>query len=310
MRFISPRTDFAFKKIFGSENSHDILISFLNAILYEGQPRITDLEIINPLAAGQVAGMKDSYLDVQAILDNHTKVIIEMQVVHTPNFAERIVYNLGKSYGNQLNKGETYRDLKPVIALTITDFMMDKNNPEVISSYVLTEEKRGEKYLVETLKLVLVELPKFRKGLEQLETITDQWIYFLKNADSLETVPTNLQRTKVIEKALDIANRINMTKEELENIEKAEMFILDQQLSLEVAKAEAEAKGEAKGRAEGRAEGQLLLITQLVKHRYGDVSPQIVSQISSLSSDELSNLATNLLVFTHIDELINWLSSR
>ncbi|MGL4378508.1 MAG: PD-(D/E)XK nuclease family transposase, partial [Microcoleaceae cyanobacterium] len=48
MRFINPKTDFAFKKIFGSEQSKDILISFLNGMLYEGKSVILDLEIVNP----------------------------------------------------------------------------------------------------------------------------------------------------------------------------------------------------------------------------------------------------------------------
>jgi hypothetical protein len=51
MIFINPKTDFAFKKIFGSEQSHDILISFLNGILYDGEPVIADLEILNPYQA-------------------------------------------------------------------------------------------------------------------------------------------------------------------------------------------------------------------------------------------------------------------
>ncbi|MFN5137181.1 MAG: PD-(D/E)XK nuclease family transposase, partial [Pseudanabaena sp.] len=48
MRFINPKTDYAFKKIFGSEQSHDILISFLNAMLYEGNDTIIEIEILNP----------------------------------------------------------------------------------------------------------------------------------------------------------------------------------------------------------------------------------------------------------------------
>jgi predicted transposase/invertase (TIGR01784 family) len=51
MRYINPKTDFAFKKIFGSEESKEILISFLNAIIYENQEIIEDLEIIDPYQA-------------------------------------------------------------------------------------------------------------------------------------------------------------------------------------------------------------------------------------------------------------------
>jgi predicted transposase/invertase (TIGR01784 family) len=68
MNFIDPRTDFAFKKIFASPESKHILISFLNALIYEGQAIIEDLEIIDPYLAAQIFGIKDSYLDVKAKL--------------------------------------------------------------------------------------------------------------------------------------------------------------------------------------------------------------------------------------------------
>ena len=92
MRFINPKTDYAFKKIFGSEQSHDILISFLNAILYDGKPVIQDLEILNPYLAPKIRGVKQTYLDVKATLDNETTVIIEMQVLNIEGFEKRILY--------------------------------------------------------------------------------------------------------------------------------------------------------------------------------------------------------------------------
>jgi predicted transposase/invertase (TIGR01784 family) len=57
--YINPKTDFAFKKIFGSKKSKDILISFLNAILYEGKDIILDVEIIDPYQAPRIKGIKE-----------------------------------------------------------------------------------------------------------------------------------------------------------------------------------------------------------------------------------------------------------
>ncbi len=82
MRFINPKTDFAFKKIFGSNQSKPILISSLNAMIYDGNPTITDLEIIDPYLASRVQYLKDSYLDVKARLTGGATVIIEMQVLN------------------------------------------------------------------------------------------------------------------------------------------------------------------------------------------------------------------------------------
>ncbi|MGB3513343.1 MAG: PD-(D/E)XK nuclease family transposase [Microcoleaceae cyanobacterium] len=77
MRFINPKTDYAFKKIFSSAQSKHILISFLNALFSEGQNTICDLEFIDTYEAGLVAILKDSYLDVRAKLDNGSTVIYE-----------------------------------------------------------------------------------------------------------------------------------------------------------------------------------------------------------------------------------------
>ena len=76
MIFISQKIDFAFKKIFGSTYSKDILISFLNALIYSGKLIIQDLEIIDPYTPGDVIILKDIYLDVKALLNNGSNVII------------------------------------------------------------------------------------------------------------------------------------------------------------------------------------------------------------------------------------------
>ncbi len=53
MKFIDPRIDFAFKKIFGSEDAKDILISFLESLLgLEGDKRLKSITIINPYFPG------------------------------------------------------------------------------------------------------------------------------------------------------------------------------------------------------------------------------------------------------------------
>ena len=142
MIFINPKIDFAFKKIFGSEDSKDILISFLNALIYDSQPVITDLEILNPYVAPKIRGLKDSYLDIKAkIIDIATgdrrTVIIEMQVLNVEGFEKRILYNAAKSYSTQLISGQGYSLLNPVIALTITDFVMFSELSNVISRFVL-----------------------------------------------------------------------------------------------------------------------------------------------------------------------------
>lgn len=244
MTFINPKTDYAFKKIFGSSESQHILISFLNAMIYDGNPTIADLEIINPNLPPRVEGLKDTYLDVKAKLADGTLVIIEMQVLNVESFGKRVLYNAAKTYALQLQKGEGYRMLRPVIALTLTDFEMFKNSDRLISRFVYKEETTNLKYTDNNIELIFVELPKFTKQVDQLETLADKWIYFMKYARTITDVPEIMDSVPEIHQAFDIANQVNLSPEELEDIERREMFIYDQQGA--ILKAAQEARQEEK----------------------------------------------------------------
>ena len=225
MIFINPKTDFAFKKIFGSQESKPILIHFLNAILYQEQPIIADLEILDPYQAPRIKGIKDTYLDVKARLTNDKTVIIEMQVLNLEGFEKRILYNAAKAFSIQLAIGEDYTLLNPVIALTITDFKMFEGK-KVISRYVLKERESLTEYS-DDIELVFAELPKFTKELPDLETVTDKWLYFLRHARDLTEVPPNMQQIPALEHAFTMANQAALTSEELDALEKREIFLHD-----------------------------------------------------------------------------------
>jgi len=302
MRFISPKTDFAFKKIFGSTDSKDILISFLNAILYRGEPTIKDLEIINPYSASRVTGLKDTYLDVKAKITGDKTVIIEMQVLNVAAFDKRVLYNAAKTYATQLKSGEGYWKLKPVIALTITDFVMFENTDRVISHFVFKENEDLFDYPNHELELFFVELPKFHKELDDLETLTEKWIYFMKNTNQLEAVPETMEIVPEIGKALRIANQANLTPEELEDLEKREMFLEDQQGAI--------IKGRQEGKQEGIKEGKLELVVRLLERRVGEILPDIESRIRRLSIEQLENLGEAVLDFTSASDLTDWLQGQ
>jgi len=239
MRFINPKTDYAFKKIFGSAESKGILISFLNALVYDGNPTIQDLEIINPNLQPKLEGLKDTYLDVRATLNDGTLVIIEMQVLNVQSFGKRVLFNAAKTYAFQLQAGEGYRMLKPVIALTIADFVMFPNRDRLISHFVYREKSEGWPYPDNDIELVFVELPKFTKQLDRLETIADKWIYFIKFARSLTAIPENMDNIPELHKAFEIANQADLTPVELEELERREMFIYDQQGAVNLGREQA-----------------------------------------------------------------------
>ena len=308
MRFINPKTDYAFKKIFGSEQSHDILISFLNALIYDSQPVITDLEILNPYVAPKIRGLKDSYLDIKAkIIDIATgdrrTVIIEMQVLNVEGFEKRILYNAAKSYSTQLISGQGYSLLNPVIALTITDFVMFSELSNVISRFVLKEKDFLIDYPIYDIELIFVELPKFDKELIELETIVDKWLYFLNKARSLSDVPTKMATVPEIKKAFYIANQANLTLEELDDQEHSEIFFQDQRGAI----TKALNQGLQEGIQQGLQQQANALVLRLLSRRFGEISSDRLAQLNERSALDLENLAEALLDFNDILDLDRWL---
>ena len=250
MKFLNIKTDYAFKKVFGSNNSKEILKSFLNSTLELPYP-IEDLTIVDPYNVPKLQGMKDTTVDVKATLEDNSKVIIEMQILNHDGFESRILYNTAKNYADQLDKGQKYNLLNPVIALTIVNFKMFKFD-KYKSIFKLIEKDNFTEYK-DDIQLQFIELPKFNKTIEECTTIEDKWIYFIKNAQDLVVAPAFKDQN--LKQAVDIANTASMTKEELELQFKREEFIFMQKSSIEKAKREGREEGIAKGLEQGIEQG-------------------------------------------------------
>ena len=306
MKFINPKVDYAFKKIFGSHQSEKILISFLNAIIYDGEKIIDSLTIVNPFNPGQIISFKDTYLDVKAVLVDGSIVVIEMQVARMTAFNKRVAYNLAKAYANQLDKGEKYPLLNPAIAVTITDFILFKKTDDPINKFVFQEETKKLECLEKELRLIFVELPKFQKTLSELKNLTDKWIYFLKEAASLDGIPESLGEVVEIEQALNIANFINMSPEELEVVENRGIAMQDERGRI----AYAEQLGVVKGETKGRLSQTIALVKLLITQRFGEPSVGMSNQIADLPIVDLEDLVKVFLSFNRMADLESWLQER
>ncbi|GGA23448.1 hypothetical protein CYANOKiyG1_38690 [Okeania sp. KiyG1] len=115
--------------------------------------------------------------------------------------------------------------LNPIIAVTITDFLMFKENQKVINRFVYKEETDNFVYKGAELKFVFLELPKFNKKLEELESLADKWIYFLKETAKLEIIPEPLGEVPEIKRALNIANQANFNRQELDSFERRAIML-------------------------------------------------------------------------------------
>ena len=280
MQFINPTTDFAFKKIFGSPESADILLSFLNAVLgFQSPYRIAQVTIQDPYLAPKIKGMKDSFVDVRATDEQGKHYIIEMQVLPVKSFEQRVLYNACKKYAGQIGSGDDYRLLNDVIALTITDFIMFEHT-EMVSKFKLRDES-GRDYN-DDLELIFVELPKFQKNEAELTDILDKWCYFLRYARKLNNIPVTLGQEGAIEHAFNIANRAQMSEDELELQERREMFIQDQRGMIEKASEDGQARGEAIG-ARKKA------LSAATNFKALGLSNEQIALALGLSSEEVAN---------------------
>ena len=182
--------------------------------------------------------------------------------------------------------------------MTITDFEMFEKNLDVVNYFSFLNKKKLVEYTSEEMQLIFVELPKFKKSLEELETLVDKWIYFIKETDSLEVIPESLGEVSAIEKALNIANEINLSPEELELLEQRAIMAQDESGKILFAEEK------------GRIEEAIALIIRLLKKRFGEVPENLKNQLSDLSLEELENLSEEIFDFNNFEDVSNWLANK
>ncbi|HIJ83698.1 MAG: hypothetical protein HW380_1837 [Magnetococcales bacterium] len=299
MRFLNPKTDFAFKKIFGSIESPDILVSFLNAILALHPPhQITDVQIMDPYLAPKIKGMKDTYLDVRVKDQSERNYIIEMQVLNVAGFEKRVLYNACKTFAGQIQQGEPYYLLTNVVAVTITDFVMFEELGNPTNRFMLRSTECTDVCL-DDLELVFAELPKFTKGEGHLENQVDKWFYFLKHAGVLQAIPKALADEPAILKAFAIANKAALTPEELEDQERRELFIQDQRGALIFAEQRGEQKGIEKGieigELRGIFTGKAGTLLRLIQRRFGQPPAWVHDRLADAGLETLDTWTDHIL---------------
>ncbi|TAD96498.1 MAG: Rpn family recombination-promoting nuclease/putative transposase [Bacteroidetes bacterium] len=226
MQFADIKNDIAFRKIFGNENKKEILISFLNAVLkLEGNQQISWVEILNPYQVPIVLGAKSTILDVKAKDKAGKEYIVEMQVTEKIGFAKRVVYYTSKSYSSQLNVGEAYGKLKPTIFIGILNFEFLESESYLSRHLILDADTQEHK--LKDLDFNFIELPKFNKKEEELKTLVEKWVFFIKNAENLTVLPQNLD-DEGLKSAYTEADRHLWTKKELAAYEYAQMRETDE----------------------------------------------------------------------------------
>ena len=259
MKFVDPKNDFAFKKIFGDETKTEILISLLNAILdFKDNKIIVSIEILNPFQVPKIEDLKNTILDIRAKNQDGEEFIVEMQKKDLSNFEKRSLYYTSKAYVTQLDKKEDYSTLNKVYFIGILNFNMFKDdttdstqhNDDYISRHLILN-KKTLKQEIEDFEFTFVELKKFKKELNQLDTILDKWVYFIKNANDLTMIPAEYETLEEFKEAFIVANQLNWDKDEMEVYDYVKRNEMDDINALKTA----EKKGIEQGIKQGIEQG-------------------------------------------------------
>jgi len=249
---INPRVDFAFKKLFGTEENKDILISLINSIISE-QDKVTDLMLKNPYNPKDFGKDKLSIMDIKAQAQNGKWFNIEMQIIDQEYFAQRALYYWARLYTGQLSAGVNYDALKKTIGISILNFNC-LDEPSYHNIYKLKNIDNGNEFLGHQ-EIHFIELDKYD---ENLSTVLDRWVNFLKKAGKYENdkLPAELKDIPTIKKAMEVLESMNFNEDECEVYEARLKWLRDEEMAIMTA--------EKRGREEGSAE-VLSIATALIK---------------------------------------------
>ena len=255
-KYISLLTDFGFKRIFGTDLNKDLLIGFLNA-LFEGSHVITDVKYLNTEHLGDIHSERKAIFDVYCETENGEKFIVEMQNAFQEFFKDRSLFYSTFPIREQGSKGSDWDfHLNHVYTIALLNF--DMRDPafdsDQLSHTVKLCDTCTHKVFYDKLDFIYVEIVKFNKSVDELDTTLDKWLYVLKNLSRLDRQPQSL-RDKVFDRLFTQAEIATFNPQELREYEDSRKAYRDLKNSLDTAMREGIEKGMKKGLEKGRAEG-------------------------------------------------------
>ena len=255
-RYVNPYTDFGFKKLFGCDANKDLLISFLNALLHEEQC-VVDVTYLPNEHIGDFELDRKSIFDVYCRNDRGEHFIVEMQKAEQKFFKDRSVFYATFPIREQARRGDWDYSLKAVYTVGVLNFVFDedRDDKEYFHHEVKLMDVNRKEVFYDKLTFIYLEMPKFNKTENELETLFDKWMFVLKNLSRLTDRPVALQE-RVFERVFRVAEIAKLDKKDLAAYEESLKVFRDLNNVIRTAEWKGEAKGHAKGLAEGIAKGK------------------------------------------------------
>ena len=214
-RFIDPRVDWAFKRIFGSEDTKECLITFLNG-LFEDELVIKDVTFAKTEKLGLRPDDRGVVFDVYCITNEGKHVIVEMQKKEQEYFADRALYYTARAIVQQGVRGIWDYHLAPVYTVCFMDFVSSSPILKKFRTDLVLTDLQTRQLVSDRMRIVYLQLPLFDKHTEaECMDIFDCWIYIMKNMNMFEQMPFS-EKYPVFRKLAEIGDLRKLSREELE----------------------------------------------------------------------------------------------
>jgi predicted transposase/invertase (TIGR01784 family) len=238
-KYINPFTDYGFKKLFGEELNKDLLLDFLNELLKEEQGQITNLTYLKTEQLGATEIDRKAIFDLYCENEKGEKFIVELQKTKQNFFKDRTVYYSTFPIREQAKRADWDYELKAVYTIAILDFVFDsdKDEPTKFRYDVKLTDIDTNKVFYDKLTFIYLEMPKFNKSVDELDTRFDKWLYVLRNLNKLDRIPDKL-REQIFDKLFETAEIARFTPDQVRSYEDSLKYYRDLRNSLETAKDE------------------------------------------------------------------------
>jgi len=256
---LNPLNDYLFLKVMGEKGSETQLLGFLNAVLGRTENnKFLSVEIIeNKTLSAESIRAKTCILDVRAMLQDGTRVNIEVQLRNFNDFDRRSLFYWGKEYTKSIKSGQDYIYLPTVININIIDFeFLETNNFHTV--FHIREDSESNIVLTETLEIHFINMVKWRKcgKIDIINEPLHRWLTWLDMNSPPELVEEVIKMDSAITAANERQVYFTNDDEEIRAYEMREMALMDERARIRYATDEGLKQGIEKGREQGREQGR------------------------------------------------------
>ena len=292
MRYLDPKADLTFKKVFGEHP--DLVISLLNALLPFDEPEeeIAEIEYLTPELVPETPLKKNSIVDVRCKDKMGRQFLVEMQMLWSPAFMQHVLFNASKAYVRQLGGRESkYELLQPVYSLNLVNDIFLPDVPEAYHDYKIVQVEHTDK-VIEGLRFIFVELPKFKPQDFKGKKMAVLWLRYLTEIDEhTRQAPKELLENPEINKAVTQIEESAFNDAQLWWYDDFWDAVRVENTLISDALREGRQKGMEEGRQEGIQEGIRQNNIQNARGMKAEGIPTgTIAKITGLSPDEIEKL--------------------